>query len=641
MILTTQIIFNDSIGFLGLLCLIMQTAVAGILAAFCWVLSSTLGPWVRHLQVAFVALAAALIALAMRFIPVHLGLGDPSFLNEGGVFSAVTYGVYIAGKITFLWFLVSAIARLRDRAWPKFQTWPLAMVLAIAAVVSWSAAVEVTLLIQAPLVIAAFFGAARMLWPVRAGRGDVGHRAVAWILASWGLVWLGYVISILVIFNQEPGTTSIFDLVIKLNACFDLCFEVALGTGLIVIAMDGSAYHVALARRERDDLRDRMRQGEKLRSLSTLVSGVAHEINNPLTAIIGYADELDSEDEDVSREAVRIVREQAQRCRQIVRRLSILSPSRDVERAPVVAGELVARVVAGLELQFGSAGVSIELDQGAPGLRMEVEVASVEQVLTNLLVNALQVSSRGQRVWVRIGAQGGNVVIVVEDQGGGVPEMYRERVFEPFFSTKGEGGTGLGLALARVLVQSHGGTIVLGEGAMGARFTVSIPVLLEPGEVAVPAAPAAPEPVCELPRVEHGRRMLVVDDEETVRTTVARHAHAFGWQVVEAENGAEALDRLLKRGEHFDGVVCDLRMPGVSGIDLHDRLVNEAPQLLDKFVFITGDLTSTKAAEFARRSWAPIFTKPFSFAELLRAVRDRADGRGGRGSTPSSGAVLS
>ncbi|MCA8951779.1 MAG: response regulator [Planctomycetes bacterium] len=440
------------------------------------------------------------------------------------------------------------------------------------------------------------------------------------MLLVGGLLWLLYGVATIGAWVIHPATDSFWNVVLKFNSFWDLCLQVVLGIGLVTIMLDGSHQRMIRALRERDALRERVQQDRKLRALSMLVSGVAHEINNPLTAILGFVDGLADKDPEERRYATRVVREQAQRCRHIVKRLSVLSTTREPQRSPVDVEEFVPRVVRGLEPQFKAAGIELEVGGTSAGCIIHAEAAALEQVLTVLLVNALQATPPGGRVALEVQPSADRVTFVVEDTGPGIAAELRERVFEPFFTTKDREGTGLGLAVARTLVRAHGGRITAEAGAVGARFVIVLPC----GEPAVAPAETETEGDPARPTVAGGTRMLVVDDEPLVRASIRRHARALGWQVTEADSGEIALQRLLERHERFDAVACDLRMPGLSGADVYDRIAAEAPELLGRMVFITGDLASDEARRFSERSRAPIFTKPFSFPDLLGCLRERA-----------------
>jgi len=217
--------------------------------------------------------------------------------------------------------------------------------------------------------------------------------------------------------------------------------------------------------------------------------------------------------------------------------------------------------------------------------------------------------------------RGDRVEIDVVDRGPGIPVELRDRIFEPFFTTKAPGkGTGLGLAVAHAIVHSHGGTLkaIVPEATPGACLRVELPLR--------PAVVLTPTPA--VPMAATGERLLLIDDDSSVRGAVRRHVEARGFAVAEAES-AEAAVALLASGRRFDVVLCDLRMPGIGGIGLHDRLQREQPALLQRLVFFTGDLASADAVAFAARCRQPLLQKPFDFARLVATLRELAAGRTG------------
>jgi CheY-like chemotaxis protein len=249
---------------------------------------------------------------------------------------------------------------------------------------------------------------------------------------------------------------------------------------------------------------------------------------------------------------------------------------------------------------------------------MHVDRVAIGQVLTNLVVNALQ-AAPGGTVRVHAAADGETLRVVVEDEGDGIPLDVLPRVFEPFFTTKPVGlGTGLGLSVSLGIAEHHGGTLRAENrhDGGGARMTLTLPLVAAPAPLEV--IPDAPTEVTLGDRA--GRRVLVVDDEPAIRRALARYFARRGWQVDEAGNGQDALERLLAPDPadrtEYDLVVSDLRMPGVSGADLHDRLAIERSDLLDRLVFSTGDLVSHDAAAFVARTQCAVLEKPFQFATL-------------------------
>jgi CheY-like chemotaxis protein len=283
--------------------------------------------------------------------------------------------------------------------------------------------------------------------------------------------------------------------------------------------------------------------------------------------------------------------------------------------------ELVSRIVPIFERDAERHGLefSATADPDLPPL--EADAGSLEQVLTNLLQNAFQATPRGGQVTLNIRARGRLLEFVIEDNGPGIPPEFLPHIFDPFFTSKQPGeGTGLGLSVSQDIVRRHRGTLTAEnlppwEGG-GARFIVALPfidrrkadrdVTLE--ELAEPGP--------------SGRKILLVEDDEAVRLAMRRYLEKAGWVVGEATEGQEGLAQALK-GE-WDVIVCDVQMPGLSGIELHDRLEQERPGEGRRVVLISGDTTTPDIAEFSRRTGAAVLAKPFELAQFGEAVERAA-----------------
>lgn len=613
--------FLDSLGFLSLTSLLIQCGLAWTFLAFFAVLPRD-SVAMRRWQLAFAGLGIGLTAVAIRFALAHYHIAGPDTIAEGDWRARLYYGVYLAGKATFVWFLVGGVAALRQRAWPRGGAAPIAAVGAALAVGVALRSVESILLAQAPFVVVAFLYAARCLRRGGDEAPEIGRRVARGVFLVWAVVWMVYGLAASVVGPVVPDGASPWNIVLRANSFIDLTLQASLAAALIVVVMHDAQQAVLVAVQGRDRLRERVQRDEKLRALSTLVGGVAHEINNPLTAILGFADDLASGDKPTRDAAARIVREQAERCRGIVRRMSMLGGRTNLALEPVNMGEIVERVARGFQPQLARAGVAIELAlDTAPG-PLEADPVGLEQVVSNLIANAIGASPRGGRVVVttRVGAESLHLVVV--DQGPGVPVVDRARIFEPFWTSKAPGeGTGLGLAVADVLVKAHGGRIEVGDAVGGgAQFEVTLPLATpRPAPVGRPTMAALQASMPTL-------RVLVVDDDPAVRAIIARQATRHGWTAVPAASGEHALDMLVAEGAAFDAVVCDLRMPGLSGMGLHDELVRRAPWLLRRLLFVTGDLSSAEAAAFAGRCNAPILTKPFGASDLFGRLREVVGG---------------
>lgn len=612
--------FLDGAGFFSLICLLIQCILAWIFTGFFLVLSPGQAPWLQRWRIAFAGLGLALTAVAVRFTWAQYHIVGAHVIEEGDAAARLAYAVYFGGKAAFLWFLLGGIAALRQRPWPSTRLLPIALVGLGFAVGASVPTVEWALLLQAPLVVVACLYGWRSLEPAADEPRDVGRGVVRGVLAALAVVWLTYAIAVVDAGLFVPDTTSPWNIVLQLNSLIDLSLQVPLAAGLIVVVMHDAQQATVTAQGERDRLRAQVERDEKLRSLSTLVGGIAHELNNPLTAILGYAEDLTADAVDVRAHAAQVVTEQAERCRQIVERMSSLGGGQPFKRRPVVVQALIERVVRGFERQVVVVGVTFEIEL-EPGVHIvSADAAAIEQVLTNLLTNALHATPRGGRILLTTRAAEGRLRFVVDDTGPGVAIADRTRIFEPFWTSKRNGhGTGIGLAIAETVARAHGSGIAVGDAPVGgARFEFTLPLMTAddlPHDAGTAPGGEAGEPALEV---------LLVDDEAPVRAVIRRWVESRGWSATESASGEEALDVLLRGDRQFDVVVCDLRMPGITGVQLHDALQGRAPHLLQRFLFLTGDLSSAEAREFRARCRRPIVTKPFAGAELVAQLREVA-----------------
>ncbi len=381
-------------------------------------------------------------------------------------------------------------------------------------------------------------------------------------------------------------------------------------------------------------LRARVAESARAEALAKLVSGVAHELNNPLAAMLNFTEDLLLTEEDGDRRAaLEVVRAQALRSRVIVRDLLTFA-RRGGHRPPrpQAPGPILESVVRVLRPAFGR-GVRLECDVRDGETPLELDRTGLEQVVTNLLTNAAQAAARDGLVRLDARREGDRYVIVVTDDGDGIQPDVLPRIFEPFFSTKPTGeGTGLGLPVSLGIVQEHRGTLEAANGARGARFTVSLPVTLR--------RPAPPTPPLGVAVVTGGvteghavPALLIVDDEEPIRLALRRYFERSGWQVDEAADGKQAIAHLSLPGAaaKYDLVLCDVRMPGLDGVAVHAWVREKLPALLPRLVMATGDVSSDGAANFLAGLTTPVLEKPFELAEVAALVdRLRAEAARGR-----------
>jgi PAS domain S-box-containing protein len=374
-------------------------------------------------------------------------------------------------------------------------------------------------------------------------------------------------------------------------------------------------------------VQSKLLQTEKMAGLGQLVSGIAHELNNPLTSIIGYSQLLLGRRLTAPQEADgRLIHQEAERAARIVKNLLLFAREARPERRSVNLNEIVERTLAlrNYELRVENIELSQDLAQDLPPV--VADPAQLQQVLLNLLVNAEQAIRQGSgegsiRVRTRK-TQRGRVSFEILDSGPGIPQEIIPRIFDPFFSTKPSGaGTGLGLSITCGIVKEHGGEIsVQSQLGHGAKFTVELPAAAHeaPPLNAQPASRGvAPVPA----RIARSERMLVVEDEPTVANLIADVLGEDGHKVEIVLDGRDGLDRAA--AGNYALIICDLRMPHLDGRAIYRELVAKGSPMRHRLLFVTGDTLAPHTLEFLEKSGLPFLAKPF-LVEELKAVVERA-----------------
>lgn len=408
-------------------------------------------------------------------------------------------------------------------------------------------------------------------------------------------------------------------------------------TGVVMVFHDVT--DVRVAQEEQERLRARLVAADRMASLGLLAAGVAHEINNPLSYVIGGLSVLEpslfdrihdaargSAAENAlapliseGRELAHDCQQGAERVRRIVGDLSAFGRNHDDDHSG-------ANVHEAIELALRMAGNQIR-----PRARIETALAAVPpvaigqarlgQVVLNLLVNAAHAIPEGvpERNLVRVACRtepdGRRVVIEIQDTGCGIAPENVARLFDPFFTTKPVGvGTGLGLSICHGIVTAAGGDITVdSDPGKGSTFRLLLPVAQRaPNGVVIEPKPA-------LPPVRRGR-ILIIDDDPLVGKIIARVLQPDHDAVIATDSRA-ALERLLG-GEHFDAVLCDLMMPGLSGMDVHQRLSAIRPTMLARFIFMTGGAVNAAAQDFVRNVAERCIGKPVDKRVLQDMLRE-------------------
>jgi two-component system NtrC family sensor kinase len=398
---------------------------------------------------------------------------------------------------------------------------------------------------------------------------------------------------------------------------------------------------------ERRRLEEQLVHAEKLSAIGQLVAGVAHELNNPLTSVSGYTQLLmrDPGLNDEMREDLKQINTQAERAARIVQNLLVFAREHKPERLLINLNEVVRSTLnlRAYQLRVDNIAVSLDLD---PNLPMTVaDPFQIQQVILNLLNNAHQaMTERGNHGKLTLrtaistlepadpglpldalgnrridggASQPAALLLSISDTGVGIPARALNKIFDPFYTTKPVGqGTGLGLSICYGIIQEHGGRIwAESEVGVGTTVSVELPLLQEyhDDDDGLSSTDAGE------PESQQSCRILVVDDEEPVGNLLARLLRDLGHQPIVVNSGADALDAIAR--ESFDLILSDVKMPGMSGFELHQLIKRRDADLAARLVFISGDTMSAATQARIAQSGNPAIAKPFTIERLETLVR--------------------
>lgn len=366
------------------------------------------------------------------------------------------------------------------------------------------------------------------------------------------------------------------------------------------------------------DAQAQLVQAAKMSALGQLVSGVAHELNNPLSVVIGYGQLLLGRDLPASaKRPVELMVSQGDRMAKIVRNLLYFARQRPPERAAVEINHVIEQTLALRTSQLELSGIAVQRDFADNLPIITGDAQQLEQVFLNLILNAEQ-AIKGVRghgriaLRTRLATDGRSIIADVIDDGPGIAPDAISRVFEPFYTTKTVGsGTGLGLSVSYGIVEEHNGRLSVRSRPGETVFTLELPVTSPP-------APAAEDAV-ERPDIDGlGKAALVVEDEPSVLDLVVTLLAEAGWRVDVATGGHAALD--LVRATAYDLVVSDIKMPDGDGRELYRDILAYDARLAQRFIFITGDTANPEAWAFLEGHEVPVIEKPFSPGAFEHAV---------------------
>ena len=367
-------------------------------------------------------------------------------------------------------------------------------------------------------------------------------------------------------------------------------------------------------------LREEAEKSSRLAAVGEMAAGIAHEINNPLTSVIGFSELLmDADTPPNIKKHVKIINNGSKRVKEIVKRMLTFARQTKPLRTSTGINGLIDNTLEIRDYVLKTANIKVVKNYDPEPLWTSVDPGQMQQVFLNIIVNAeyAMKKAHGRGTFtITTKKTDGHIRISFKDDGTGMDEATKEKLFHPFFTTKDVGeGTGLGLSLSRSIILEHGGTIeVESESGKGADFIITLPLTATDDEI-------VHKPVVEshtLPENFKPSRILVVDDEvdigDLVTTILADNGHT-----VDVTVGFKGALRKLE-GTSYDVILMDVRMPGMSGMELYELIIKTHPQLENQFIFITGDTSDANTRAFLEQNNLSYITKPFDRETLLQKV---------------------
>jgi PAS domain S-box-containing protein len=373
------------------------------------------------------------------------------------------------------------------------------------------------------------------------------------------------------------------------------------------------------AEEERRALEQKAQLASRLASVGELAAGVAHEINNPLTGVIGYSELLMQEDVPKHiRSDLEIIHDGAKRVADIVKGLLRFARQTKPERTVVDINEVIEVCLRLRAYELETSNIK-KVTNLAPDLPLTVaDAGQLQQVFFNLLINAemeMKLSHGKGKLIVKTEHTEKTIRITFKDDGPGIAKENLEKIFDPFFTTREVGkGTGLGLSICHGIITEHGGRIwAESKLGRGATFIVELPVVAEK------RSSTKRSKTTRRPKVATKAKILVVDDEPVVRQLLTEILAGVGHEVETTADGKDALNRIKNNG--YSLILVDMKLPGMSGGELYERIQGISESLAERVAFITGDVIAADTEAFLTRTKVPCITKPFDVHKLKVEIR--------------------
>jgi len=370
---------------------------------------------------------------------------------------------------------------------------------------------------------------------------------------------------------------------------------------------------------ESKTIEQQLMQKEKLAAMGEMMTGVAHELNNPLTAILGISDLIrERAVDDAMRHQIETVLKQARRAATIVQNLLVFSRPSILRQARVHLDQIVKQALDSQHTSLQQKKITVEFEGARDLPPIEGDAKLLVQGFSNLISNAEQaIGAVRESGTLRISAgfADGKITLAFSDDGPGISPENLGKIFDPFFTTRRpSGGTGLGLTISQAIVKEHGGKIEVESSlGTGTTFRVVLPAAVEeisPATIIPRAAVPPPPGTAEL----RGHSVFIVDDEESIREIVQEGLAARGMIVEGAASSEEALSHLAT--DHYEFVLCDFNLPGLNGEQLFERVRSQAQAATPRFVFMTGALLDPAQVANFQEKGASVLHKPFHVAAL-------------------------
>lgn len=376
-------------------------------------------------------------------------------------------------------------------------------------------------------------------------------------------------------------------------------------------------------------LQGQLVQAEKLSAIGELVSGVAHELNNPLTSIIGFSELLlTAPDPGSAEKRLKIIQSEALRCSKIIENLLTFARRDAFSPRETNLHALLEKTLEIKARAFLLDGIEVRVEFQDSIPPVSADASQIQQVFMNILNNAHQamLEKNDRRTLVIQGRRKEAFIqIVFKDSGPGIPEELLPKIFDPFFTTKPVGvGTGLGLSVSYGIIRAHGGRL-FAESRRGSGAQIYVELPIEPIVAPVrEGEESAAKTVFRGDRaVLSGKRVLIVDDEAHIVEMIRNALWRQGADVTTASDGPEALAWIDRRP--FDLILTDIKMPRMDGLHLFGSIVRLSPALSEKVIFLTGDTMSPRTREFLQEGGHLFLAKPFEIEQLLEAILKKLD----------------